>query len=45
MKQHTVLLADEQPLVRLALRQLLVGVNYQIVGEVGNEKAAVPQSQ
>ena len=39
MKQHTVLLADEQPLVRLALRQLLSqGDHYQIVGEVGNEE-------
>ena len=39
MKQHTVLLADEQPLVRLALRQLLSQRDhYQIVGEVGNEE-------
>lgn len=39
MKQHSVLLADEQPLVRLALRQLLGQKDhYQIVGEVGNEE-------
>ncbi|AEE52660.1 response regulator transcription factor [Haliscomenobacter hydrossis] len=39
MKQYTVLLADEQPLVRLALRQLLSQRDhYQVVAEVGNEE-------
>lgn len=39
MKSYSVLLADEQPLVRLALRQLLSQKEYyRIVGEVGNEE-------
>ena len=39
MKQYSVLLADEQPLVRLALRQLLSQKGqYQVIGEVGNEE-------
>lgn len=38
MKQYSVLLADEQPLVRLALRQLLgQKEQYQIVAEVCND--------
>jgi DNA-binding NarL/FixJ family response regulator len=39
MKQYSVILADEQPLVRLALRQLLgQKEHYQIVAEVCNEE-------
>lgn len=39
MKQYSVLLADEQPLVRLALQQLLgQKEEYRIVGEVINEE-------
>lgn len=39
MKQYSVLLADEQPLVRLALHQLLGRKEeYRIVGEVINEE-------
>lgn len=42
MKQHSVLLADEQPLVRLALRQLLSQKEqYFVVGEVGNEEELI----
>jgi DNA-binding NarL/FixJ family response regulator len=42
MKQHSVLLADEQPLVRLALRQLLSQKGqYFVVGEVGNEEELI----
>ena len=42
MKQHSVLLADEQPLVRLALRQLLSQKeHYFVVGEVGNEEELI----
>lgn len=39
MKQYSVLLADEQPLVRLALQQLLSEQEvYRILGEVSNEE-------
>lgn len=39
MKQYSVILADEQPLARLALRQLLgQSGHYQIVAEVSNEE-------
>lgn len=39
MKQYSVLLADEQPLVRLALQQLLSEQDvYRILGEVSNEE-------
>lgn len=42
MKQYSVLLADEQPLARLALRQLLgQREHYQIVAEVGNEEELI----
>lgn len=42
MKRYSVLLADEQPLARLALRQLLdQSGHYQIVAEVGNEEEMV----
>ncbi len=42
MKQYSVLLADEQPLVRLALRQLLgQKEQYQIVAEVCNEEEMI----
>lgn len=42
MKQYSVLLADEQPLVRLALQQLLAQVGqYQVVGEVANEEEMI----
>jgi DNA-binding NarL/FixJ family response regulator len=42
MKQYSVLLADEQPLARLALRQLLgQSGHYQIVAEVGNEEEMI----
>lgn len=39
MKQHSVMLADEQPLIRLALRQLLAQKEqYRVLAEVGNEE-------
>lgn len=42
MKQYSVLLADEQPLVRLALQQLLAQVGqYQVVGEAANEEEMI----
>lgn len=42
MKQYSVLLADEQPLVRLALRQLFgQKEDYQVLGEVGNEEELI----
>lgn len=46
MKQYSVLLADEQPLVRLALQQLLGQVeHYQVVGEVANEEEMIVSLQ
>jgi DNA-binding NarL/FixJ family response regulator len=42
MKQYSVVLADEQPLARLALRQLLgQSGHYQIVAEVCNEEQMI----
>ena len=41
MSQVRVLIADDEPIIRLDLRQMLESLGYEVVGEAGDGKAAV----
>ena len=40
MSQVRVLIADDEPIIRLDLRQMLESLGYEVVGEAGDGKAA-----
>ncbi len=41
MSQVRVLIADDEPIIRLDLRQMLESLGYEVVGEAGDGKTAV----
>jgi response regulator NasT len=41
MSQVRVLIADDEPIIRLDLRQMLESLGYEVVGEAGDGKVAV----
>lgn len=41
MSQVRVLIADDEPIIRLDLRQMLESLGYEVVGEAGDGQAAV----
>ncbi len=41
MSKIRVLIADDDPIIRLDLRQMLESLNYEVIGEAGDGKAAV----
>lgn len=41
MSKIRVLIADDDPIIRLDLRQMLESLNYEVIGEAGDGKSAV----
>lgn len=45
MSNIKVLIADDEPIIRLDLRQMLESLGYEVVGEAGNGKEAVEMAR